>query len=133
MNSQANNTAGITRVSVPAMVTAGLGRCQIERKRISELTPRTHTGWAVRAERMAALCERESRWWTVLERWTYLAQCDVPRVFGRAAMHASDVSTRRAEFWRELASDWRRRAAGEPVCEVIGCGCAGSAGCGVAA
>jgi hypothetical protein len=115
------------------MVTAGLGRCQTERKRISELTPQTHTGWAVRAERMAVLCERESRWWTVLERWTYLAQCDVPRVFGRAAMQASDVWVRRAEFWRSLASDWRRRAAGERVCDVVGCGCGGTGECGVAA
>jgi hypothetical protein len=133
MNSRENNTAGLSEVSVPAMVAAGLGRCQVERKRIAELTQQSHMGWAVRAERMAALCERESRWWTVLERWTYLAQCDVPRVFGRAAMQASDHWARRAEFWRGLASDWRRRAAGESVCEVIGCGCAGSAGCGVTA
>jgi cytochrome d ubiquinol oxidase subunit I len=48
-----------------------------------------------------------------------------------ATMFAAMVQVR-ALFWRESAADWRRRAAGEPVCQVIGCGCAGSGDCRVA-
>ena len=116
---------------VPAMVDAGLGRCQRERTRLNDQRPATVWASAARAERMAVLFEREARWWTVLDRWTYLGQDEIPNVYGWAAMIAAEQCRRDARFYRDLASDLRRRAAGQPVCPVIGCGCGGV--CGVSA
>lgn len=118
-------------MSVPAIVRAGLDRCRGERVRVSGSEPRTAAEWVVRAERLAVLSEREARWWTVLERWTFLGQTQIPTVYGRAAMRAASSEHEEARFWRDSAADWRRRAAGEPVCGVIGCGCGGV--CGVPA
>ncbi len=128
MNTKVDRQAART---VPQMVTAGLNRCTDARAVVGELRPTTHLGQAIRCERMAALAEREARWWTVLERWTYLSQWEVPTVYGRAAIVAANTARDRARLYSDLATDWRKRAAGQPVCDVIGCGCGGT--CGVAA
>jgi hypothetical protein len=117
---------------VPAIVLAGLRRCSEQRVAAMELPRRTNLDWAARAERLAELCDREARWWSVLATWTY-RHGEVPVVYGRAVRESVVAKERRALSWRESAADWRRRAAGESVCEVIGCGCAGSDECGVAA
>jgi hypothetical protein len=116
---------------VPAIVDAGLGRCQRERTRLGAQRPTSDEALTVRAERMAVLFEREARWWTVLDRWTYLGQDEIPNVYGRAALIAAGESRRDARFYRDLACDFRRRVAGQPMCPVIGCGCGGV--CGVSA
>ncbi|MGI8815069.1 MAG: hypothetical protein ACR2G2_07250 [Pseudonocardia sp.] len=116
---------------VPVMVEAGLRRCTEQRRTVSELDPRTHLEQAARADRVAALWEREARWWLVLQRWTYSRRANVPLVYGRAVVQAGTEANRYVEFYRDIAADWRRMAAGEPVCGVIGCGCGGV--CGVPA
>jgi hypothetical protein len=113
------------------MVAAGLARCWREWSRVAESLPDSAASQAERAARLAVLCEREARWWEVLERWTYGPEGSVPLVFGRAVMAVSDARRDHSRFWDGLAGDWRRRAAGEPVCGVIGCGCGGV--CGVSA
>lgn len=113
------------------MVTAGLDRCRRAQRAIEVAKPAGHAERAVRCERLAALFEREARWWTVLDRWTYLSQREIPNVYGLAAMLAADVARDRARFYTGMANDWRQRVAGRPVCGVIGCGCGGV--CGVAA
>ncbi|MBA2473808.1 MAG: hypothetical protein H0V41_16830 [Pseudonocardiales bacterium] len=115
---------------VPTMVEAGLRRCTEVRRLVSVQEPKTHSEQAVRAERLVALWEREARWWLVLQRWTY-SRADVPLVYGRALVQAGTEANRYVEFYRDIAADWRRMAAGEPVCGVVGCGCGGV--CGVPA
>ncbi|MDQ2709192.1 MAG: hypothetical protein M3Z25_16860 [Actinomycetota bacterium] len=116
---------------MPVMVEAGLRRCTEARRTVSDRDPRTHLEQAARADRLVALWEREARWWLVLERWTYLRRAEMPLVYGRAVVQARAEATRYAHLYRDLAADWRRMAAGEPVCGVIGCGCGGV--CGVPA
>jgi hypothetical protein len=111
--------------SVPVMVAAGLERCRRERTRLQAAYPASDVGWAARAERLAVLHEREARWWTVLDRWTFLSQREIPTVFGDAAMIAAGQARASAGFWRDSAGDWRRRVAGQPVCSAVGCGCGG--------
>lgn len=117
---------------VPAAVGAAVVRCT--RQRLSSLAVRggSATEEAVRAERLAALCEREAGWWRVLERWLVEHPSELPLVFGRAVAQSVQVQSENARRWRSLAEDWRRLASGEPVCVVIGCGCGGSRVCGVA-
>jgi hypothetical protein len=89
-----------------------------------------------RSDRMADIAEREARWWMVLARWTYAQAYQpggVPLVFGRAVLRTIDDRTDRARMLRHAAADFRARAAGRPVCPVLGCGCGGSGECGVAA
>lgn len=116
---------------MPQMVAAGLDRCRRAQRVIEAASRATYAERAVRCERLAALFEREARWWTVLDRWTYLSQREVPNVYGLAAMVAAGMAQDRARFYTGMAADWRRHAAGQPVCGVIGCGCGGV--CGVAA
>jgi hypothetical protein len=127
MNPEEKST---TAAWVPAIVLAGLQRCTDARVTAMEMPRRTNADWAARSERLAQLCDREARWWSVLATWTY-RHGDVPLIYGRAVLESIATKERRALSWRESAADWRRRAAGELVCEVIGCGCAG--GCEVAA
>jgi hypothetical protein len=111
--------------ATPAVADAALYRAQVERAELMRRAPRTHLDRAVRAERLAVLCEREARWWGVLCRWTYSSQEQVPLVFGTAVMAAAGEVRARARFWRDIASDCRRRASGHRLCEVIGCDCGG--------
>lgn len=113
------------------MVAAGLNRCADELVKARRLPRRTYVESAVRAERLARLTLREARWWTVLDRWAFSGRSTVPTVFARAAMLAAASREEQATFWRESAADWRRRAAGEQLCGVVGCRCNGE--CGVAA
>ncbi|HZZ50848.1 MAG TPA: hypothetical protein VFE65_28495 [Pseudonocardia sp.] len=117
---------------VPAMVDAGVMRCT--RQRLSSLAVGggTPIEEAARAERLARLCEREARWWRVLERWLLAHPDEWTVVFGRAVAHTVAVQAENAHRWRMLAGDWRRLVNGEPICLVIGCGCGGSDACGVA-
>jgi hypothetical protein len=109
---------------------AALSRIGEQRLWVTEQRPDTAGEWASRAERLAQLWELEARWMRVLCRWVW-RQRAVPAVLGDAAFAAAEFQSERAEFWRGIAVDWRRRAAGQPVCAVIGCGCGGE--CGVAA
>jgi hypothetical protein len=115
---------------VPVLVQAALARIGEQRAQAREQRPSAPVESASRAERLARLCEREAGWWSVLGRWSS-RQHEVPLVLTRAAFEVAAFKTARAEFWCGIAADWRRRAAGQPVCAVIGCGC--GALCGVAA
>jgi hypothetical protein len=121
---------------LPELVRAGLDRCADERARAPELPSGTAAEWAVRTERQAAIVAREGRWWAVLSRWAY-RQAHRPGgiavVFARAAVMAVQDREQRARLLRDMAADWRRRAAGEPMCPVIGCGGGGTDECEVAA
>jgi hypothetical protein len=134
MNPEEKSTSQAPNAStgwVPAIVLEGLRRCSEQRVTAMELPRRSNADWAARADRLAELCDREARWWSVLATWTY-RQGDVPLIYRRAVLESVIDKRNRALSWRESAADWRRRAAGEPVCEVIGCGCAGSGDCRVA-
>ena len=116
---------------VPALAQTAINRIVEDRLRLMMARPESYAGKAVRAERLAVLCEREAAWWLVLARWVWRSYPDLPRVFAQAASQTAYGHSERAAFWRDSASDWRRREAGLPVCSVIGCGCGGT--CEVAA
>jgi hypothetical protein len=116
---------------VPALAEAALSRLVLQRHGVSIQRPQSYADWAVRAERLAVLCEREACWLAVLARWVWRQHGEVPMVLGRAAFDAAEFRRQKAAFWREIAADWRRRVAGQPVCGVVGCSCDGE--CGVSA
>jgi hypothetical protein len=103
-----------------------INRIVEDRLRLMLDRPGTYQAKAVRAERLAVLCEREAAWWLVLARWVWRSYPDGPRVFAQAASQTAYGHSERAAFWRDSASDWRRREAGLPVCSVVGCGCGGT-------
>jgi hypothetical protein len=125
------NSETVGSAWVPALAEAALSRLVARRRAISVERPSSEADWAVRAERLALLCDREACWLDVLARWVCRQHGEVPLVLGRAAFDAAEFRRQKAVFWRELAADWRRRVAGAPGCGVIGCGCDGE--CGVAA
>ena len=116
---------------VPALAETAINRIVEDRLRLMLERPSTYDRKAIRAERLAVLCEREAAWWLVLARWVWRSYPDMPRAFAQAASQTAYGYSERAAFWRDSASDWRRREAGQPVCSVIGCGCGGT--CEVAA
>jgi hypothetical protein len=120
---------------VPVLVQAGLRRCDEQRMVVSAMPVISAGEWAARSERLAAIAGREARWWSVLATWTYRnnRSGSVPLVFGRAVLMAIEDREQRARLLGQMAADWRRREAGEPVCVVIGCGCAGPDDCEVMA
>jgi hypothetical protein len=119
------NSEAVGGAWVPVLAEAALSRLVVQRHAVSLRRPRSDADWAVRAERLALLCEREACWLDVLARWVCRQDGEVPLVLGRAAFDAAEFRRQKAVFWRELAADWRRRVAGRPVCGVIGCGCDG--------
>lgn len=113
------------------MVQAGLCRCITEWDEANQLPHRTYLESATRAERLARIAQREVQWWAVMERWLYAGQGTVSLLFVRAVIAAGAEREQQAKFWQGSAADWQRRAAGEQLCGVIGCGCDGE--CGVSA
>lgn len=95
--------------SVPRMVEQGLNRTG---RALNAAHRQRADGSAAKARKMAriaALHEREARWWGVLERWTYL-ESGLPLVFGRAGIAARADASARAERYRELESSYWQRA-----------------------
>jgi len=138
MNPEQNTTTAPTQTSagwVPVLVQAGLRRCNEQRVLASAMPVISAGDWAARSEKLAAIAGREARWWSVLATWTYRTNRSpgVPLVFGRAVLMAIEDREQRARLLAQMASDWRRREAGQPVCDVIGCGCGGAGECEVAA
>jgi hypothetical protein len=138
MNPEQNDPMAPTQTSagwVPALVQAGLRRCDEQRVLVSAMPVVSAGEWAARSERLAAIAGREARWWSVLATWTYRnnRSGSVPLVFGRALFMAIEDREQRARLLGQMATDWRRREAGEPVCDVIGCGCGGADECEVTA
>jgi hypothetical protein len=111
---------------VPTLAQTTINRIVADRLLVMTARPDTYEGKANRAERLAVLYEREAAWWLVLARWVWRSHPDGPRVFAQAASQTAYGHSERAAFWRDSASDWRRREAGLPVCSVIGCGCGGN-------
>lgn len=110
---------------VPALVEAGLRRCEEAENAASGMPRRTNEEWAARADRLADLCERRARWWAVLSRWSF-GQEDLPSVLVRATVTVGISEDEHARSWREMARDWRRMAENGQCCQVIGsCGCVG--------
>ena len=58
-------------VTVPTLVRRALQRCAAQYDHAQRMPRRTHADNITRAERIAALCDRESRWYGVLHRWAY--------------------------------------------------------------
>lgn len=138
MNPERNETTvdGERTSWVPALVQAGLQRCSDQRLVASQMPRISAVEWAARADRLARIADREARWWSVLARWTYSQPYrldGVPLIFGRAVLKTIEEREQRAHLLRQMAKDWRHRAAGRPVCPVIGCDCGGTGECGVAA
>jgi hypothetical protein len=91
--------------------------------------PTTTDEQVKRAELLARVYERESRWWWVLASWADHTGPDAALV-GLAAHCAVESCARESRFWSGLAEDIAAVAAGQDICPVIGCGCGGV--CGVA-
>ena len=65
-------------ITVPTLVRRALQRFATQYEHAERMPRRTHADNIARAERIAALCDRESRWYGVLHRWAYSAQGTVP-------------------------------------------------------
>ena len=63
----------------------------------------------MRADRLAAVCERRARWWGVLLRWVFSPACDLRLVFGAALIDAIQHEQSSARFWRQVAQEFFRR------------------------
>jgi hypothetical protein len=85
-------------VTVPTLVRRALQRCATHYEHAERMPRRTHADNIARAERIAALCDRESRWYGVLHRWAYSPQGTVPLVFGQAAIRAESCAMSDARF-----------------------------------
>jgi hypothetical protein len=83
---------------VPTLVRRALQRCATHYEHAERMPRRTHADNIARAERIAALCDRESRWYGVLHRWAYSPQGTVPLVFGQAAIRAESCAMSDARF-----------------------------------
>jgi hypothetical protein len=101
-----------TDITVPTLVRRALQRCAEQFEHAQRLPHRTHADNIARAERIAALCDRESRWYGVLHRWAYSPQGTVPLVFGQAAIRAESCAMSDARFWADSAAYHRARLAG---------------------
>ena len=99
-------------VTVPTLVRRALQRCAAQYDYAQRMPRRTHADNITRAERIAALCDRESRWYGVLHRWAYSPQGTVPLVFGQAAIRAESCAMSDARFWADSAAYHRARLAG---------------------
>ena len=99
-------------VTVPTLVRRALQRCATEYEHAQRMPHRTHADNIARAERIAALCDRESRWYGVLHRWAYSPQGTVPLVFGQAAIRAESCAMSDARFWADNAAYHRARLEG---------------------
>lgn len=102
-------TATVTEtVPVPALVWAGLDRAEVEYRRACRMRADTHAARARQMGRIAAVFEREARWWGVLARWTYSPSGEMSFLYGRATIVAKHDARNRAEKYRDLeASAWR--------------------------
>ncbi|PXY34657.1 hypothetical protein BAY59_03840 [Prauserella coralliicola] len=96
-------------VSVPRMVEQGLHRTERALNAVYGVRAEGSAAKARKMARIAELCEREARWWGVLERWTYL-ESGLPLIFGRAGLVARAEAAARAERYRELESGYWQRA-----------------------
>ena len=99
-------------VTVPTLVRLALQRCATHYEHAERMPHRTHADNIARAERIAALCDRESRWYGVLHRWAYSPQGTVPLVFGQAAIRAESCAMSDARFWADNAAYHRARLTG---------------------
>ena len=95
-------------VPVDALVWAALDRSANAFVRAARMPEPTHGARARRLGRIAAVYEREARWWDVLARWTYSSRVDVPRVYGQAAIVAKHAAQRSARDYRDMeARAWQ--------------------------
>lgn len=99
-------------VTVPTLVRRALQRSAVQFEQARRMARRTHADNVARCERLAVLCDRESRWYRALHRWVYSPQGAVPLVFGQAAIRAESCAMRDARFWAENAAYHRARLAG---------------------
>ena len=105
---------------VPAIVDAALNRWQWQYLQALAMPTGADAEHAVRAERLAELTDRRSRWWDVLAAWTYRNGSSVPFVYGDAAQHCASKDRDSARFWRESAADWWARAEHRPTSDAAG-------------
>jgi hypothetical protein len=99
-------------VNVPTLVRRALQRCATHYEHAQRMPRRTHADNIARAERIAAVCDRESRWYGVLHRWAYSPQGTVPLVFGQAAIRAESCAMSDARFWADNVAYYRALLAG---------------------
>ena len=99
-------------VTVPTLVLRALSRCATQFAKAQDMPRRTHVDKVARSERLAVLCDRESRWYGVLHRWAYSTHGTVPLVFGQAAVRAESRAMTDARFWADDAAYYRARLAG---------------------
>src|SRR4051794_31090105 len=106
---------------VPVIVELALYRWHDLYSQAINLPHRTAAEHAVRAQRLAVLCDRRARWWDVLAAWTYhRADYSVPFVYAHAAQRCATTDRDSARFWRETAADWTARAQGRPTSDAAG-------------
>jgi hypothetical protein len=99
-------------ITVPTLVRRALQRCGMQFTHAQDMPHLTHADKVTRSERLAVLCDRESRWYGVLHRWAYSPQGTVPLVFAHAAVRAESCAMSDARFWANDAAYYRARLAG---------------------
>ncbi len=92
--------------TVPDLVERAMLRCSQEYGEALTLPHTSYAEQAHRAEQLAEVCERRARWWGVLLRWVFSADCTLPWVFGAAVLDARRREEDDARFWRQAATDW---------------------------
>jgi hypothetical protein len=97
-------------LTVPNRVFRALDLLGAAKVRAQKVCADTHSAKARKMARIAALYEREARWWDVLEDWTYSRESvGVPLVYGRAVIVAQRDAKDSARTYRDLeANYWRR-------------------------
>jgi hypothetical protein len=103
--------------SVPAIVDAAFHRLRLQLNTAYEVPNGSALDNAARADRLALLHDRASRWWQVLYRHSAPG---VPFVYVSAAGWAIQAAREDARFWRETAADWRARAEQRPTSDAAG-------------
>jgi len=104
-----------TPLSVPEVVERGLIRCFRDYGEALNLPLVSDAAQAVRADRLATVCERRARWWGVLLRWVFSPACDLSLVFGAALIDAIQHEQSSGRFWRRVAQEFRDATDGRDV------------------
>lgn len=86
----------------------GIDRCAADYSQVIATGCNSPAEWATRSDRLAAICDRRARWWSVLARWSYSHE-EIPLVFLLAVVAAIQAEKQTVLSWRESAGDWRRR------------------------
>jgi hypothetical protein len=89
-------------MAAPVLVARGLRRCGEQESRAWAMPTHTPAQLIERAARLALVCERRARWWSVLLRWVLVSD-EVAWVFASATLRAIECEELQARRWRGIA------------------------------